>query len=542
MISHYSARLFSVLVLVSLGCGWDARALAKNRRFEGAIVGANLKNGHLLRTGKFPPSSGDRHARVVIVGGGISGLSAAWWLEKKGATDYLILEMENQMGGNSRGGSNRVSPYPWGAHYVTLPSEEAVYERELFEELGVITGYRGGLPVYEETYLCADPEERLYLHGRWQEGLLPQVGASPEDRRQYEDFFERMTRYRLARGKDGRRAFCIPVEISSRDPKYAELDKISMAEFMDRNGWKSPYLRWYVDYCCRDDYGTTLNEVSAWAGIHYFSAHRGRGANAQENAVLTWPEGNAWLANRLVEKVGKKSQTSALVYNIEQLGRFCLVDYLDLASGKSISVHCETVIFAAPRFVAAKAIRELREKQPPYLKEFTYAPWVVANVTVDEVPKGQGASLAWDNVFYGSASLGYVVATHQNIARYPRSPTVLTYYHPLTESAPSEARQEAMAKTYQDWCQEVAQDLGKVHPGIIDRIKHLDVWIWGHGMIRPVPGFVWGQARAKSLAPLGAIFFANSDMSGLSLFEEAQFRGVEAAKDVLRYLKPQEAN
>ena len=30
--------------------------------------------------------------------------------------------------------------------------------------------------------------------------------------------------------------------------------------------------------------------------------------------------------------------------------------------------------------------------------------------------------------------------------------------------------------------------------------------------------------------PLGNIFFANSDLSGFSIFEEAQYRGVEAAK------------
>jgi hypothetical protein len=36
------------------------------------------------------------------------------------------------------------------------------------------------------------------------------------------------------------------------------------------------------------------------------------------------------------------------------------------------------------------------------------------------------------------------------------------------------------------------------------------------------------------LKPLGNIFFANSDLSGFSIFEEAQYRGVEAAKSALR--------
>ena len=60
--------------------------------------------------------------------------------------------------------------------------------------------------------------------------------------------------------------------------------------------------------------------------------------------------------------------------------------------------------------------------------------------------------------------------------------------------------------------------------------------LWGHAMIRPVPGFVWGPARRAAAAPRGPIRFAHSDMSGLSLFEEAQYHGVRAAEEVMRDL------
>ena len=60
--------------------------------------------------------------------------------------------------------------------------------------------------------------------------------------------------------------------------------------------------------------------------------------------------------------------------------------------------------------------------------------------------------------------------------------------------------------------------------------------LWGHAMIRPVPGFAWGSARREAAAPRGPIRFAHSDMSGLSLFEEAQYHGVRAAEAVMREL------
>ena len=58
---------------------------------------------------------------VVIVGGGIAGLSAAWRLHKRGFHDFVLLEMNDQAGGNSRWGENEITAYPWAAHYVPVP-------------------------------------------------------------------------------------------------------------------------------------------------------------------------------------------------------------------------------------------------------------------------------------------------------------------------------------------------------------------------------------------------------------------------------------
>jgi hypothetical protein len=58
----------------------------------------------------------------------------------------------------------------------------------------------------------------------------------------------------------------------------------------------------------------------------------------------------------------------------------------------------------------------------------------------------------------------------------------------------------------------------------------------GHAMIRPSPGFMFSTDRDRWLKPLGNIFFANSDLSGFSIFEEAQYRGVEAARLALHRL------
>ena len=50
-------------------------------------------------------------------------------------------------------------------------------------------------------------------------------------------------------------------------------------------------------------------------------------------------------------------------------------------------------------------------------------------------------------------------------------------------------------------------------------------------MIRPTPGYVWGAAPAFAVEP--PLYLAHSDLSGLSLFEEAQFHGTRAAEAVM---------
>jgi hypothetical protein len=127
------------------------------------------------------------------------------------------------------------------------------------------------------------------------------------------------------------------------------------------------------------------------------------------------------------------------------------------------------------------------------------------------------------------------VATHQKPCPVPRQ-TVVTYYQPLDEDEPALARQKALARPYDEWCELILDDLGQAHPDVLQHITHLDLWLWGHAMVRPVPGFIWGPARARMQSPLGNLLFAHSDLSGIAIFEEAYTRGVRAADTLLQRL------
>ena len=458
----------------------------------------------------------------------------------KGFSNFTLLELESRVGGNAISGRNAVSAYPWGAHYVPIAGSDAIEVRQLFEELGIITGKdSNGSPIYDEEYLCADPMERLFIHGRWQEGFVPQLGVSGQDEQVIQLFFEEMHRLQAARGQDGRRAFTIPLDDSSRDQQFTRLDKISMADYLRDKGWLTcEPLRWYVNYCCRDDYGAGINEVSAWAGVHYFASRDGSAANAPGYAVVTWPEGNGWFTQRLQSGLASKIRSSCAVWNVEIENDDVRVDYFDDVRKQSIRLRAKGLVWAAPHFIARRVIQPLRAMPEVNV---TYSPWMVANLTLNEMPAGHGMDLAWDNVLYESPSLGYVVATHQEVHPVPRQ-TVLTYYLPLDNDPPAVARQKALARTYNEWCELILADLAHAHPDIQDHVTNLDVWLWGHAMVRPTPGFIWGAPRAQMQPPIGNIAFAHSDLSGIAIFEEAYTRGVRAADALLSRMKTSAPN
>ncbi|SPE51075.1 Twin-arginine translocation pathway signal [Verrucomicrobia bacterium] len=534
--SPISRRTFLAGSTLALGvaCATPFLPAPNRRRFTGAILGGNFSLGHALRDGKLPPVSESAECGVVIVGGGMSGLSAARRLQRKSFSDFVLLELETHLGGNAISGKNEISAYPWGAHYVPIAGSDAAEVAELFEELGVITGRdAAGLAVYNEEYLCADPMERLFLHGRWQEGLVPQVGVSDAQQQTLDSFFAEMRRLQCVRGSDGRRAFTIPLDASSRDETFTRLDQITMAEFLREKGWHdcSP-LRWYVNYCCRDDYGAGIEKVSAWAGVHYFASRDGRAANAPSYALVTWPEGNGWFVRQMQGGLESRIRSSCAVWNVEPRDNGVFVDYFDLPRQKGVRLRAKGLVWAAPHFIARRAISSLRGQTAAA----TYSPWMVANLTLDALPTGKGMDLSWDNVLYDSDSLGYVVATHQDVKRVPRQ-TVITYYQPLDGEDPAEARQKALARSYEQWCDSILDDLSRAHPDLADHVTHLDVWLWGHAMVRPVPGFIWGNDRRQMQQPIGNIVFAHSDLSGIAIFEEAYTRGVRAADTLLDQLK-----
>ncbi|MFP2931418.1 FAD-dependent oxidoreductase, partial [Pyxidicoccus sp. 3LG] len=476
-------------------------------------------------------------------GAGVAGLSAAWRLAGAGVK-VRVLELESEEGGTSRSGRNAVSAYPWGAHYLPAPLEDKGPVVRLLREMGAVTGVDAqGYPTFEEELLIHEPEERFFYRGHWYEGLYLRAGASAEDLAELARFEARMNGFAAARDAKGRKAFAVPSGQSSDDAEWTALDGLSMAAWLEREGFRSARLKWVVDYACRDDYGTTSEHVSAWAGIWYFAA-RQDGKGERSEGFLSWPEGNGRLVKQLVSALQPGAvERDVLVHTVEPGEGGCRVDALEARTGKPRAFQAKQVVLACPRFVAAHVVAPWRRQRPEWLGAFSYGPWVVANLTLSSPPHSLGFPLAWDNVFYESRSLGYVVATHQQLRQDENGPTVLTWYLPMSGADVRAEREKALAATYADWEALVMADLLPAHSGIAEQAQRLEVQRWGHAMVRPSPGFMWGAAKKAAQESLGrSLHFAHSDLGGMALFEEANWFGVRAAERVLAELGRREAS
>jgi len=527
------ATFLGMPAALAAGCSRTAPRLPA----EGSLIGASVAIGHRLRDGFRPIPAADRwqDTGVVIVGGGVAGLSAAWRLRRAGFDDFVLLELEPAPGGTSQSAELGGIRCPWGAHYLPAPLKENRALILLLDELGILEGKGADdEPIVAEQFLCRDPQERLFIDGAWQEGLRPAAGQRAVDQRDWDAFQAQIDHWVAWRDARGRRAFAIPQATCSDDAEVTALDRVSMAEWLLQNHLTSPRLRWYVDYACRDDFGLTAEQTSAWAGLFYF-ASRMPSPGAEAQPLITWPEGNGRLVEHLRVPIADRIRLGCAVSEIIPLAAETPGADVVAISHNGIDVlgfHAQHVAFCAPHFLAGHLIRGFKEQRGTDAAEFHYGSWLVANLLVSDRPTEPGFPLAWDNVFYNSPSLGYVTATHQH--GIDRGPTVFTWYYPFCDDSPRAARERLLSLDWKDCAEIVLADLEQAHPDIRELVVRLDVMRWGHAMIRPRPGFLWGDARTRESRPFGRVQFANTDLSGAALFEEAFYHGIRAAEEILR--------
>jgi NAD(P)-binding Rossmann-like domain len=506
---------------------WEKFSLTVNR--PGMAVAHRARDTDLSKL----VMSAEKSVDVLIIGSGVAGLTAAWNLQRAGYKNFALLAGP-EVHGNAAGLVLGGHACPSGAHYLPLPSIESEATREVLTAIGVMSGpLSSEKPSYDERVLVHSPSERVFFQGGWQYGLIPSSAST-----QKELFLERVAVFAKAMGSDGKRAFAVPVALASQDERYRKLDAITFLQWLTAEHFVDEHLLAFLDYCCRDEYGAGIAIVSAWAGLHYFCSRGGQGLNAEEGAVLTWADGLSPVMRFLEKDIRMTNRWLAgTALNVRKVGAHVHVVSMN-ETGAITLIKVRKVVIATPLYVTARIDSEVAssfKNQQSFMPH--YQPWLVANFLFKHhLPEKAGAELAWDNIVHQSKGLGFVNAKHQdfNVAASNVRPQLLTAYHAVADVEPLASRRWLANCSDHELLELAATDLINVYGRDFWRyLSAAHITVRAHGMPSPRPGYMSNKLRLTLGIETGSVLYANADLSGYSVFEEAAYWGKRAASQIL---------
>ena len=173
-----------------------------------------------------------------------------------------------------------------------------------------------------------------------------------------------------------------------------------------------------------------------------------------------------------------------------------------------VGIHADQVIFAVPQFLTRYRPPPYRETPPAHVSEFEYAVWMVANLFLKDRPA--------DAAFRSPGIMCSTIARRWATSWRPTS--AARSWSERIHLLLSLLREEPRAAPHACWswtgeCADVVltdlEPRSSGHPNA-GRAPGRDAW--GHAMIRPRPGFVWGERAAAAARPYRGVHFATTDL------------------------------
>lgn len=496
-------RLSSGAFLTGLTGGCVGQG-SEDNQYEIKVISDRFQ-AHQLFQGNVLPLDDVIDTDAIIVGGGIAGLAAAAQL---GARDYHLFELSDRWGGSSSSQKHGREEFSQGAHYeLAYPDYYGAEALGLLERLNVIVfdGIRRMWDFREKQYLIPQSVESIcFDQGKPREGVMPE-GNGIEER-----FLDFLRPY-LGR-------MPLPTRLIKKEDR--ELNEMTFHEYIRAKSELPESLKRAIDYQMIDDYGSAGDQISALAGVHYYTC---RPYYSERVELFSPPQGNAYFVQKLLDVLPPEQiHLHHMVRNITVERQGVQIEVSDFSVGRRRRIRCQNVIFAGHKL----GLKYIRPELYSFFNQVSYAPWVVLNFVLSDHQRDKSF---WQNEWLGKETdfLGFV----DSDAQYNPNPKkrVLTAYFCLPEDQrwrltsledPAEAKR---------WASRAMILLNQMfsHP-IDDLVEVIYIKAMGHAMPIPKPGYLFRDANDSRLYP--EIVFAGVDNGRLPLFFEALDSGISAAK------------
>lgn len=565
------------------------------RARRGGNVPSAFNVGHWLRDGRLSfgtnsvrlaPSKCDSNQghspilddggtyEVIIVGSGMAGLAAAFYLTRqRPGTRSLLLDANPLFGGNAA--RDDAPPIPTIAStagaYAATP-----YDDFLFEIYGTVGIDWAAHYVPDPFYSYFFDERTPFVLPGTQSWTLDVYGAGRKDMPYPPPILQDLQQARQDFRNWYDRAGSPTDPADNSDPQCDYLAGITLHDYLTTmRGFHPAVSNFYTRFAV-DALAGTSEQVSAYTSISFLGA--------ECYPIFTFPGGTSGIARHvlkwLISEAIDGTTSDEIVQNpirddrldqetsAARVRQGAMVLRADTAShgasvvyywrGQFYRAAAKAVIVAGQAHTAHRMVEHLLDAERLEAWEaFTLVPVVMANVSIRRAAPLVYLGLGYNQYYWGSKHWAdFVVADWASPDRFESErPTVLTFYGANVfppDDMPDE-RVKLLTTPFADYEQSLREDLNRIlAPGGFDfdrDVTAVYIYRWGHGMVFPKPGFPFGpplfkKGRAvRTLSPrhvaraqLGRISFAGQDTESSPAIESAIGSGLRTALEVLPLL------
>lgn len=438
-----------------------------NRRDFLAVTSACF--GSALLTGCEPAEAapGSKDYDVLVVGGGIAGLTAAWYL--RDSHSVRVLESGDRVGGKAIRGVRNGFSYPKGTEYLGEPNGA------LQEIITALKLTPREIPAPSDVHYYGG---QFYYGG---DGIALQMirGSSVSEYNR----FVKTIQDTFAAYKD------VPeLNLASN---VAKLDDISARQWFNEHRFPALYQELY-NVSAKGLFGATLDEISALSYVSelYFDYQGGTPVvseadlentatpSREKTYTYTFDHGIAEVSEALGGALKNSVQlnTTVTAVNADAAGGY-RVDFID-GQGQKRSLTASVVILATPAPIALEmASSVLSAEQRALLGQIRYSSYVTAALFCDKPVFNTGFDLAVpDGNFFTDVYDSTWVQRHYNPDLQRQQDSIMSVY----VAPPSYRDASIFDMSDREILDRIYQDLEKIYPGVRERVVGTDIHRFRH--------------------------------------------------------------